>query len=208
MKIIITKIKVKIKLNKKIIVFLLGLALIGIISGAFLITKLSPNDKKIVLEYTEKFINNTKGNKIDYFTSFKNCIVTNLLLAMIIWVLGISVIGTPINVFLYFIKSFMIGFSIAAFVLNYKIKGLFFSIIYILPQIINLIIWIILMIYAIKFSYLLTNSIFKKKTVNFKTSFDNYLAILIIIILFLCISSVIESFLIPLIAKNIIKLLF
>lgn len=200
---IIIKLKVKIRANKKVLFFLFGLAIVGIISGSVFLTILSKSDKLLVESYIETFITNIRNDNINYLVSFKNSIISSLLCISIIWLLGMSVIGIPINILLFFIKGFMIGFSISAFILKYKLKGLIFSLFYIIPSILNIILLIIIMAYAIKFSLKLIDAIFKKKTLNFKTLFDNYLTILIIVILLSLLASLLDVFVVPFIIKKL-----
>ena len=53
------------------------------------------------------FFNNIKDNKLNYIDTLKNSIISNMSLIIVIWLLGISIIGVPIITFLYFCKSFV-----------------------------------------------------------------------------------------------------
>ena len=66
--------KNKAKRNKKKLYFLVGLALIGFISGSLFTTFLSKTDEALVTEYIKNFINTIKGNNLDYIDVFKNAI--------------------------------------------------------------------------------------------------------------------------------------
>ena len=61
--------------------------------------------------------------------------------------------------------------------------------------------------YSIKLSIILIKSIIKKENLNFKSFLNNYLKVLLISILFLTISSFIESIVMPSLLKIIIKFL-
>ncbi len=204
MKEIINGLKFKLKRNKKKLYFLLGLALIGFISGSIFITFLSKTDEALVKEYIETFIKNIDDNKLNYIEALKNSLKSNLLYVVFIWILGISIIGLPINIFIFFSKNFMLGFSLSAFFLTYKIKGIFLVIIYLIPQILNIFILIILMLFAVNFSLRLCNSIFKRETLDFKVLFNNYLGILILVITLLLLTSLIEVFVVPFVIDKIL----
>ena len=198
--------KNKAKRNKKKLYFLVGLALIGFISGSLFTTFLSKTDEALVTEYIKNFINTIKGNNLDYIDVFKNAIFSNMLYIFIIWILGISIIGLPINVFIYFVKTFMIGFSLSSIFLAYKFKGLAIVIIYLLPQLLNIIILLILMVFSINFSLRLLNSILKRSILDFKTLFNNYLGILLLTVVLIFISSLIEVFMVPTVINKLILL--
>lgn len=203
---LLDKLKRKIKLNKKGILFLLGISIIGFISGVIFITVISKTDQNLVREYITSYIDNIKKNNINYLDLFKNTFFDNISFIIIVWILGMSVIGIPINIFYYFIKAFVLGFSVTSFILTYKLKGCIYSLIYIVPHnIINLFIYTILIYYTINFSLTLIFSIMKKRNINFSILINKYINILLITICVIIITSLYEALIIP----NIInKLLF
>ena len=204
MKELIIGLKLKAKRNKKKLGFLLGLAIIGFISGSIFITFLSKTDQALVNEYIKNFIENIKGNNLNYITALKNSFFTNFIYIIFIWLLGISVIGLPINIFIFYAKSFMIGFSLSAMFLAFKLKGIFLVLIYLIPQFINIVIFIVLMLFSINFSLRLIDSILKRNTLDFKVLFNNYLGILLITIAGIILSSLIEVFIVPFIISKIL----
>ena len=208
MKVTMDKLNKKVKDQKTVIIFLLIIALIGLICGSFFITLLDKTDQELVKVYIETFINNIKTNKLNYLDAFKNTLVTNSIYTIVIWLLGISIIGIPIIVFMYFTKLFIISFSISAFILKYQLKGIILVLVYIFPHhIINFLIYTLLMIYATKFSSILINSIVKKKTIFVKNIMNNYLIILSICIVIIILTSLYETFAIPYILKQVLSLI-
>ena len=190
--------------NKKIIFFLIGLAIISIISGSFFLTILSKSDQSLVKEYITNFMTSIDNNKIDYIKTLSNSLINNLGYIIIVWILGISIIGMPIVVFMFFSKIFVLGFSVSSFILTYKFKGLLFAFIYIFPQhIISLIIYTLITLYSIKVSNNLIYSIFKKKEINFKKILNRYILVFVICLGGILICSLYETFVIPFIFNKI-----
>jgi len=205
MKQVMDKLKLLILKHKKIILFLLGIATIGFITGTIYITILSDTDKTLVKSYIIDFIDQIDNHKLNYLNSFKNAFLSNVIFIMTIWVLGISVIGIPINLFIYFAKSFMLGFSISSFILQYKSKGCLLALIYIFPHhIINIFIYTILLIFSIFFSKRIINAIKSKKPVSFQNAFKRYSIIFILGLILTTITTVIEIFLTPLLIEKIL----
>lgn len=204
MKEIIYSIKRKINKNKRILNFTIGLALIGVISGSIFLTIISKNDQIMIKDYISSFINSIKDNHLDYISSFKNTLISNFSFSLIIFLFGISIIGIPIIYFMYFFKSFMIGFSLSSFVFTYKIKGILPSVFYIIPHLINFIFYTILVIYATKISILLYKIIFDKNNIKMKNVIKKYLIYYIILLIFILISALMESFLVPFILSKMI----
>ena len=175
MKQVMDKLKQVAKKHKKIIFFLLGIALIGFITGTVFSTILSQTDKSLVREYITEFISKIANHTLNYANSFKNAFVSNVIFIITIWILGISVVGIPINLFIYFSKAFMLGFSISAFILQYKSKGCLLAFIYVFPHhILNIMIYTILLIFSINFSKRLIHSMKSKKPVSFQSIFNNF----------------------------------
>lgn len=198
MKKVMDKLKEKTKNNQRLILFLIGISIIGLLFGSIFITIISKQDQSLIQNYIKTFINTIQNGQLNYITAIQNTLVGNFSFVIAIWLLGISIIGIPIIIFLYFTKSFMIGFSVASFILNYKWKGILYSLIYIFPHhLINLIFFTLLMIYSLKFSFYLLDSIIKKKTIHFKNLINPYLGVLIIVIIVLLVTSLYETFAVP-----------
>lgn len=192
--------------NKKILVFLIGLFIIALIFGSSLPLFLSDSDKVLVSEYLNNFIGNIDNN--NYIISFFNGLLTNCCYGLLIWLLGISVIGVPIVLFMFFSKCFILGFSVSSIIVNYKIKGVLFSLVYIFPhQVINIIVYGLLTVYSIIFSLRILFLLFKKNDFNINLAFNRYFKIFILLFLLLLISTLYEIFLSPVILKLVFDLL-
>ena len=203
---IILKRKNKIKLDKNLFLFLTILLIVGIISGSIFATILNNSDKILVTEHLNTFLTNIENNNLNYFVSFKNNFITDILNTLIIWVLGISIIGLPIIIIMYFSKCFILGFTIGSIFASFKLKGFIFALLYSFPtEIIGLFICMILTMYSISFSIKMIYSVFKRKTVDFKLLINKYLIILIISLGFDLIVSLYSSLALPSILKYFIK---
>ncbi|MDD2377887.1 MAG: stage II sporulation protein M [Bacilli bacterium] len=193
------------KINKKMLYFLLVITIIAVIAGSLFTIILDKTDQTMVKEHLEKYITNVRINNVSNFKSFSRVFMADFTLISIIWLLGISVIGIPIILLLYFANTFIFGFSLGGMIVNYKFKGLLFSILSTFPhQIINIGIYTILVAYALNLSFRLLNSIVFKKILDFKKIINKYLLIYAISFVVILITSLYETLLLP----NIIKLLF
>lgn len=202
------KLKGTIKVNKKTLLFFTILLIIGIIAGSIFMAILSETDKKLVTDYFNNYISNIENNKLNYLESIKNGLFNNLLYIIIIWILGISIIGIPIVTIMFFIKSFTLGFSIASIVFNYKLKGCLLNFINIFPhQMIYFLIYMLITTYSIFFSLKMINSIINKKNMDFKIMMNKYVKILIISVIAIIIGIIMETFITPLLIKIIIPLI-
>lgn len=202
------KLKNKTTSNKKIIVFLVGLFLIGLIAGSIFITIISKSDQALVKEYIKEFVNKADKNKLNYLEALKNASLSNGLFIVIVWLLGFSIIGIPIVIFMYFSKAFILGFSLSSFILQYKFKGLLLALIYFFPHhVVNILAYTLILIYSLKISFILINSIIKKKTISFKAIMNRYLIVFAVSIGMVIVASLYECFVDPFLIRNLIGFL-
>ncbi len=189
------------RLNKKGLMFLFGLAFIGFIFGIIFLLIIGESDKSMVLSYLDEYKSMIQTFNIQLF---KDILINNLFFIIIVWICGISIIGIPINIFYYFIKSFILGFTISSFILKYKFKGCLISLLYLIPQnIINMLLFTIITYFSINFSFVLIYSLTKKKNFNIKYKFDKYSKVLLICIVGVVITSLYEGFILPIILKKL-----
>ncbi|MBQ7140574.1 MAG: stage II sporulation protein M [Bacilli bacterium] len=191
-------INVEFKKHKKLLIFVTILLTIGLITGSLFITILNDSDKKLVLETITNYFNQIKLNKVDFLYCLRTSLISNLIYILFIWLLGISIIGIPLILFLIFIKSFILGFSIGSIICKYGFSGILLSLSYTFPHhIINIIIVSFIGLYALKVSLSLFQLIFSKKQINFKIIIRKYFGVLIITIILAIMSSLIETFITP-----------
>lgn len=187
-----------VKHNKKLIYFLLVLSLISIVVGSIFTLMLNDNDKSLTMEYINNFIENISNKNLDYSQALQNGFVNQLTYILIVWLLGMSVIGMPVILFMYFSKVFILGFSISALVVNYGFKGCLISLAYIFPhQIVNIFVYTILTLYALKISGKILYCVFKKQKIDFKPIMHNYIYVLFLCLITSCLIILFEVYITP-----------
>jgi len=192
--------------NKAFNIFMASILILGIISGTIFLIMLSSQDKNNVIKKITLFISNINKDSVNNGLAIKNSLIINYTYILLIWLLGLSIIGLIVNIFIVYIKGFITGFSISAIILTYKYKSIPFILLYIFPhQVINILLIITISIYSIIFSKNLMQTIINKKNTN-KNIFKKYIVILLISIIFSFLSSMSEVYIFPKILKLIIKL--
>ena len=195
---IMNKAKRNITNQKKKYLFLSIIIGVGIISGILFILFISKEDKSLVKTELNTFFEYIKNNRINYLSALSNSIASNLTYLVIIWILGISIIGMPIIIFLLFFKGFIFGFSFSSVIANYGTKGILLSLSYQIPHnLILLVIFLLIGFYAINFSVRLFRILFLKENINLVPYFKRYNKISIICIGGIIICSLLETFLSP-----------
>lgn len=199
------KIKNLLCINKRGMICILVITIIGIISGCLFFYLLSSDDRVLVLSSIENYFTNI--NDFDSLLSIKSNLLVNVGLIMIMWLLGISIIGIPIILIIYFLKTFSLGLITISIITKYGFKGILMAFIYLFPH--NVIIIIsfgIMAIYGIICSFKLLSNFGKK--MDYSVLFGKYRLILVLSIVIISICSLYQSFIVPYIMKillNIIK---
>ena len=201
------KLKRLINVNKKIFVFLIVLSVIALIFGSVLPIFLSVDDKKLVSDYLISFVDGVKNN-LDYVFLLKNSLINNCGFMFLIWLLGISIIGVPIVLFLFFSKCFILGFSITSIILNYGFEGVLISLCYVFPHhIINILTLILITNYSLIFSLKLIFLIIKKHDFNISIAFNKYFKIFMLGLFLMVMCSLYETFVNPIVLQFVFNLL-
>lgn len=183
--------------TKKLFILVFAITLLCFLAGTLLISMLSKSNKELIINSLNNFYTSLKENKISSTNLLYKTMTSNLILNIIIWVLGISIIGIPIVIFILGFKSLSLGFTISSLIYTYKFNGLLKAIIYLIPNIINIFIVFVLVYYSISFSINLFNYLFRKIEFNKRVIVKRYLKILIVAILLSILTSVTESFILP-----------
>lgn len=195
----------KIHTNKRMLVFLFTLLFMAVLFGSFFATKLSTNDLEEIKSSLDTFFSMTKQNKLNPLPAFFQSFGANMMFTIVIWILGISVIGAPMMIVLFFMKAFTLGFTIASMIKIYHLKGLLYSLIYIFPhQVINLLVFIFFIMFSMSLSITLFQALLKKKTVDFSKVMNRYVFILAITIGILIITSLLEIYLMPFLFRMVL----
>lgn len=191
--------------NKTINFFIITILILGIISGSIFLMISNETDKSSVITQIETFFKNISNNSIDNGLALKNSLIINYLFVGAIWILGLSMIGVIANIFLTYIKGFLVGFSISSIFLTYGYKGFLAALLYTFPsQLLNIIVVSILSIYSIMFAKNLFQIIISKQNNN-RLMLKKYLVILMMCIILSFISSLLEVYIFPNILKLVIK---
>ena len=209
MKKYLDKLKKKLYFNKNLFVFLFVLVIVGLFAGALFSVILSDSDKKMVADYLNDFLLNLSKDELNTNISFFNTLIFTLGFTLLIWIFGISIVGVLLVLPFLFLKSFVLGFSVGSILINFKLKGIILSLLYIVPHhVINLLIYILVCAYSIMISYRMINCMKNKLKFDFKLFMSKYTFILFFSLFILLISSLYESFILPYVLKfayNFIK---
>ncbi len=192
-------------IDKRIIIINAALLILGLISGIIFLLFTSNLDKLIIKEEITDFftqINTGSSASIsNLFISFKY----NIMYIFIITISSIIYLFSPLVLLINFYKGFLIGFLMSSIVLTYKLKGIFLSMLSLIPH--HLIMCITIIIYSsimLHFSYKLMKGTYNGESINLK-AFIKKISVLFLGSTIICLlASILEIYLNPLIVKLIL----
>lgn len=192
----------KLNLDKKKITFLLCLLLIGVITGTILFVFLNKTDYNLVKEQLTNYFNSLNSLNLNKY--LLNSLISNIFLIIFIWLLGISIVGIPFVIIIYFIKSFIIGFTISSMIAVFGVKGVIIAIIYLLFQLILMLILTLLTMYSLNLSFKILKTIIKKSTMDFRIIMTRYIKVLVMAIVLITVYTLLDNYLLPTLLKIVV----
>lgn len=138
----------------------------GVVFGAVMANALSLEQKQEITRYLSNFFSIVDQGMLvgEAPNSFRETLSLHMKWVLIIWLLGMSVIGLPLILILDFLKGVLIGFTVGYMVGTLSWHGLLFALVSVVPQ--NLIVipvLIVCSVTAIAFSVRLVKNRFIQK---------------------------------------------
>ncbi len=194
-------------IEKNLVIYFLVVLffMIGISSGAFTSKALTEAENKELIVYLENFFRIVDSKAINNFSILKQSLLNNFQTGIVIWILGVTVIGIPIILLLIALRGFIIGFTVGFFVKQMGLRGILFSLVSVLPQ--NILIvpsTIFIGVLGIGFSLMIIKSKTRKKhQYSILNQFLLYSTIITMVHIVIAFGCLIEAYISPFFIKYI-----
>ena len=191
--------------NKKEYMIVTLLFMIGIFLGVLFVNNIQENPKLEIINYVKGFIEKMKTMEtLNHMELLKNSIGQNILLAIILWFFGTTVIGIPVVFGLIIYRGFCLGYTIAACITVVGLpEGIWLVLILLLLQ--NILFIPAILALAVSGFKLYKSIIKDRNKENVKIEVVRHTIFSFIMLLVLVLSSVVEIFLSTNILKELIK---
>ncbi|MGJ9456882.1 stage II sporulation protein M [Oceanobacillus sp. CF4.6] len=198
-----------IKQHATIYLFMIILFLTGIIFGAVIVNSMDFIQKQDLFFYLERFfVQITEGVSIEKKDIFWQSFIFHAKYLILLFVLGLSVIGLPLVWILLFVKGMVIGFSVG-FIVNQLglLEGLFLASLSIAPQNIIIIpVYITAGSLSMIFSLGLLNKLFSRRNNHqLLQPFIRYCIIFILLLILSLVAAFIEAYIANKAMEELIK---
>ena len=208
MKNFITNFDLKNKISENLVLYIIVLVCLctGIVLGIYAVKYMGSFERNDLTNYLSNFMVSVDKSDAKNLEVLIQTIKNNIPVIIIIWFLGLTMVGMPLILVMDLFKGFSVGFTISFLMKELGVQGIGISLLTVIPQNIIYIPCIILAsVFSIEFSL---NSLNKN---NYKNSKDNlavqilsYTSTFIAIIIFMCIGFLLEAFITPSIIKLIV----
>lgn len=191
-----------IKDNLKLYIITSIFLLIGTVLGVIFVNNMNETQNQEIKTYIVEFTNLLKnGSTINNTELLKNSFINNLLLVLLMWLVGSTVIGVPIVIGIVLIRGFCFGYTISSILITFSLgKGILFIIITMLLQ--NIIFIPCLIALAVSGLKLYQSIMKDKRKENIKIEIFRHTIFCLMILIALAISSFIEVY----ISNNLLTL--
>lgn len=160
---------------------------------------------KELIVYLKNFFSIVDSKAINNLAILKQSLLNNFQTGIIIWILGVTVIGIPLILLIIGLRGFIIGFTVGFFVKQMGFKGVIFSLVSILPQ--NILIvpcTVFIGVLGISFSLMLIKNKTRKNTrYSIVNQFFLYSTIIAMIHIIIVVGCLIEAYISPFFIKYI-----
>jgi stage II sporulation protein M len=175
------------KENLSLFVFVSVLFVIGVVFGAVMVNALSLEQKQEMARHLSSFVHTLNDSmEFDGKQSFQQAFGMHMKWTLLIWLLGLSIIGLPLILILDFLKGVLIGFSVGYLVSQLSWKGMLFALVSIAPQNIIVIPAIIMVsVMAMAFSIYMIKNRFISRRGTIYHPFMRYTSVTLLMSLFL-----------------------
>lgn len=115
--------------------FVAVLFVMGVIFGALMVNAMTLEQKEDLLQYLNNFLQTVQhGVDTSEQQSFAQFVLMHLKWVALIWLLGLSVVGSPLILVLNFLKGVLIGFTVGYLIGQLSWAGVLFALVSVAPQ--------------------------------------------------------------------------
>lgn len=175
----------------------------GVFFGATAAKNISIDQADHLSVYFDGFLEKVSTTPVSEQVYFRHNVLNNLYIMIIIYILGLTVIGFPGVLAAVFTKGFILGFTVGFLVREKAVKGLIFALISVLPHNVLIVPAIIAgSVAALSFSGLLIKRRFQSKNMSLARELGMYTTVMMVLCLITGLAGLVETYVTPIVIKT------
>ena len=180
--------------NIKAYIIVIIIFIIGIVAGVIFINNTNETQSTEIQNYITSFINSLKQDyHIDKLELLKKSLGDNFILILTMWFIGSTVIGIPIIFGIVLFRGFCIGYTVSSIIASLGVqKGLIFLFTTVFLQ--NLIFIPVVICMTVSCIRLYKSIMKDKRRENIKVEIIRHTLFSIVLIIFLIVAALVESY--------------
>ncbi len=187
--------------NWLLCLFVLLFFALGGICGVLAVDYLKPDQVKEISNYLNAFIEYAASMELNA-SNLKSNIVSNLLIILVLYLAGLTVLGIPAVMAVVFARGFTFGFAVGFLLKHQAWQGLVLSLVSIMPQnVLYLPALLIAAVSSLSFSILLVKRYFDSK-IAVLPGFIGYNLLFLMMTLITIAGGLVEIYLTPLLVQS------
>lgn len=178
---------------------------IGIVLGIYSVKYMGDFQKSNLTSYLVNFSQNFNADNLQYKLILIEALKNNVPIILIVWFLGLTIVGIPIILFIDILKGFTLGFTMSIVIKSMGIKGIWFDVLGVIPQnIVYVPCIIVCSVIAMQFSIIILKN---NSGLNWRSTFISrsisYSGVFFTIFIVMSIGFLLETYITP----NMLKLI-
>lgn len=185
--------------------FVILLFLIGVIFGALAVKTLGEEQKAELITYLKVFLQGLQRGQdtgLDTGGLVRQAVFNNMKTIALIWLLGLTVIGVPIILFVVFTRGFVIGFTVGFLVNEYVLRGVVFAVVSVIPHNVLVIPAIIIAaVSGVSFSLIIVRNRLRPHRINLAYEGMAYTSLAVLLLAVVIVGGLVEGYITPVFMK-------
>lgn len=196
--------------NWPVLLFLLIVLLAGVTAGTIASKTLDLNVRQDLSEHLQSFLLglteeiNSRDQK-----GFFSLLIQQLKILLLIWLLGLSIVGFPFIPIVLFLRGFLVGFTIGFLIEELAFRGFVFALASLLGQnLISLPLYAFMSLISLAFAWNLLNALLNRRAIDFWQQFIGYSLLMALCGIGFLLASLVEYYLSPILMELATSLVF
>lgn len=189
-----------------LLLFLAAVLIAGVVAGALLASRLDEAAQRQLAGFLDQFLSGAATARLEPGAPevWRWSLEQNVRTAVLLWLLGVTVVGSPGVLALVFLRGLTLGFTVGFVVAQWGAKGVLLALLAVVPaNLLALPALLVLGVAALSFSWMLLRNRFRHEHLSFYQELAGYSALALAAGLVMLAAAAVESMASPLLIRAV-----